>query len=377
MKSACPHLSASFFPSLLPEPLLPALLSTLLLTLAASSLQAQQITLDAAMSNRLGLVFQAVTAPDSGAGTRFAATVIASPQAVSEIHALHSGVLAGWQVQPGQEVTAGQLLAVLRSDDVLALQQDWVAAAAQAELAGKALARDQSLFADGIIAAQRLQASEREAQAASFAAGALSVQLENSGYGAAERAALRSNQPSPGHYLVKAPAAGTITHLRHVTGDLIAEGESILALTGGGLWISAEIPARLATRLSVGQSLQLADSNGTLRVQQFDKSVDVATQTLGLLAEFTTDSGLLPGQVVSVLLPPQSTGVLVPAEAVVRNGNDRVVYVRNTNGVEARSLTLQPLGADYLATTGLQAGEEVAVRGAAVLKGITLGLGGE
>jgi hypothetical protein len=40
-------------------------------------------------------------------------------------------------------------------------------------------------------------------------------------------------------------------------------------------------------------------------------------------------------------------------------------------------ITLQPLGADYLATTGVAAGEQVVVRGASVLKGITLGLGGE
>jgi hypothetical protein len=45
--------------------------------------------------------------------------------------------------------------------------------------------------------------------------------------------------------------------------------------------------------------------------------------------------------------------------------------------VESRVLDLQPFGSDYLAIAGIDAGAEVVVRGAALLKGIQLGLGGE
>jgi RND family efflux transporter MFP subunit len=322
-------------------------------------------------------VYQAVEAPDDGDGARFAATVIASPQAVSELHAVHAGVLEGWQVQPGQRVSAGQLLAVLRSDTLAAMQQQWVAAAAQAELTAQALVRDKALHADGIIATQRLQTTEREAAAAAFESQALAAQLTRSGYGTSERNALRSGSTAAGLYYVKAPGDGVVTHLRHVTGDLVAEGESVLALAGDSLWVTAEIPARLANLLSNGQALQLADHNAALTVRQLDQAVDPESQTLGLLAEFNATQTLLPGQVVTVVLPAQSAGVVVPADAVVRNGDERVVFVRSGDGVESRVLTLQPLGADYLAASGLAVGEQVVVRGASVLKGITLGLGGE
>ena len=98
---------------------------------------------------------------------------------------------------------------------------------------------------------------------------------------------------------------------------------------------------------------------------------------VGLAGRVQRPADLLPGQVVTVVLPAREVGVVIPAEAVVRNGDDRVVFVRNGDGVESRVITLQPLGADYLATTGVAAGEQVVVRGASVLKGITLGLGGE
>jgi len=205
----------------------------------------------------------------------------------------------------------------------------------------------------------------------------LAAQLSRSGYGNSERAALRSGKTTAGLYYVKAPADGVITHLRHVTGDLITAGESVLAITGDSLWVTAEIPARLASLVATGQPLQLADHNAALTVRQLDQSVDTTSQTLGLLAEFSGPQTLLPGQVVTVVLPAREVGVVIPAEAVVRNGDDRVVFVRNGDGVESRVITLQPLGADYLATTGVAAGEQVVVRGASVLKGITLGLGGE
>ncbi len=86
---------------------------------------------------------------------------------------------------------------------------------------------------------------------------------------------------------------------------------------------------------------------------------------------------MLPGQLVTLRLAAGSTGVLVPADAVVRTGDASIVYVRQPGGVEARTLQLRVHGSDYLAESGVSAGEEVVVRGAALLKGIQLGLGGE
>src|SRR5690606_15381310 len=134
---------------------------------------------------------------------------------------------------------------------------------------------------------------------------------------------------------------------------------------------------RLAARVQPGDTLRLADRDATLVVRQKDRSLAAGSQTIGILAEFTSAIELLPGQIVSLQLPPQADGIVVPADAVVHNGNATTVFVRVPDGVESRLLDLQPIGTDYLAIDGLTAGEEVVVRGAALLKGITLGLGGE
>jgi RND family efflux transporter MFP subunit len=344
----------------------------------AAPLVAQElIPLDAATVNRLGLVFMPVAAPDATSGARFPASVITSPRTEAQVHALHDGVLESWQVQAGQQVAAGELLAIVRSADVLGLQQDWVAAQAAEQNAAFALGRDENLFEQGVIAQQRLREAERQAREARFRLQALESALEQAGFSADERLALQSGGAELGRYRIKAPLAGVVAHLDYRVGDMIDAGAAVVAVTGGALWISAELPAALAARVSIGQTLHVADTGATLQVQQKEQALDAATQTVGVLAEFSAPVDLLPGQIVTLLLPPQAEGIVVPADAVVRNGADTVVYVKVAQGVESRVLELQALGPDYLATQGLAAGEEVVVRGASVIKGITLGLGGE
>jgi hypothetical protein len=107
--------------------------------------------------------------------------------------------------------------------------------------------------------------------------------------------------------------------------------------------------------------------------------IDSSNQTIELFAEFDAveDGGrrFTTGQIISVVLPPSREGVLISDRAVVHSGNVATVYVRGPSGVEARELTLRSVGAQYLAESGIAAGEMVAIQGAAVLKGIQLGLG--
>src|SRR5690606_6288599 len=78
---------------------------------------------------RLGIVFAPVKSGADGSGPRFPATVIASPEGVSAVTVLYSGVIERWLVAPGDPVRAGQPLATIRSPEALRLQQEWMAAA--------------------------------------------------------------------------------------------------------------------------------------------------------------------------------------------------------------------------------------------------------
>jgi cobalt-zinc-cadmium efflux system membrane fusion protein len=353
------------------------LLLGLLLALPPLAMAQEQLPLDAATQHRLGLSFIRLAAPDASGGAAVPARVSSSPAEQAAVLATHAGVLDSWLVAPGTTVAAGTLLGRLRSPELLALQQDWLAARAETALRSSALQRDRQLLEDGIIAAARLQVTEREAQAAQTAEQAAAAQLQAAGFDAAALAALASERRELGYQRIVAPHAGTVAHLNVLPGTAVSEGEPLVAVTGAALWVEAEVPARLAAALLPGQALRLDDSAAPLQLKQRDAAIDPARQTIGIRAEFQGESGLLPGQLVTLRLPPSAEGVLVPADAVVRNGTTTLVYVRNAQGVEARPLQLRVFGSDYLADSGIAVGEEVVIRGAALLKGIQLGLGGE
>lgn len=357
------------------------LIRPLLLSCALSgsglALAQELLPLDAATEHRLGLVFARLVSSDSAGGAALPARVISSPLEQAAVIATHGGVLENWVVQPGQQVDAGALLGRVRSSELLSQQQAWLDARAEEALRSSALRRDRQLLQDGVIAATRLQVTEREALAAQAALQAAEAQLRAAGFDSVALDALAKARTDLGYLRLLAPHAGTVAHLYVLPGTAVNAGAPMAAVTGSSLWLEAEIPARLAADLSAGQTLQVEGEATPLQLRQRDAAVDPATQTIGILAEFSTATGLLPGQLVTLRLPAGAAGVLVPSDAVVRNGDDTIVYVRQTQGVEARSLQLRVHGSDYLATSGVSAGEEVVVRGAALLKGIQLGLGGE
>src|SRR5690606_5277841 len=122
-----------------------------------------------------------VQALAADSGTTVSARVITSPQQADAIIARFAGVMEEWLVAPGDAVTAGAVLGRIRSTEVLDLQQRYLEADAALQQATTARTRDQQLFEDGVIAAQRVQQAEREYQAARATANALGEQLTQAG----------------------------------------------------------------------------------------------------------------------------------------------------------------------------------------------------
>lgn len=344
---------------------------------SAPGMAQQLLPLDEAAEHRLGLVFMRLAETGQQSGAVLPAMVISSPFQQSGLVALFDGVVTEWKVAPGEEVSAGSLLGLVRSPEVLALQQQWLTSLAQERQSSAQLTRDKQLFADGVIAEQRLQQTEREQRSATIAAQSAAAQLESAGFDSAARAALAGNQSDLGYYRLLATTSGRVAHLVRLPGDAVDAGAELVSINSSVLWVSAELPARSAASLVVGQSLQVQGQAAALTLRQKDQALDRQSQTVGILAEFAQAVDLLPGQVVDLVLPAPTQGVVIPADAVVRTGEQTAVYVKTSGGVESRVLDLQPFGSDYLAIAGIDAGAEVVVRGAALLKGIQLGLGGE
>jgi multidrug efflux pump subunit AcrA (membrane-fusion protein) len=340
-------------------------------------LRSQPLDLKPADIERLGIVFAPARPAEGASGPRFPATVISSPEAASILTAPHAGVIETWRVAPGATIRAGDELATLRSQDILHLQQEWMAAASAREGARFELDKDERLLAGGLISAQRLNQTRRAHEQAVFAEQAAAEPLRRVGFTDERLQAMRSRGEGLGRYFLLATADGVVTRRMGAAGDFVDANMPLIRLRADGTtWISMQVPARSAAALHAGQILKVSQSGERLVLRQKDFSVEGGSQTIGILAEFSGGTAYLPGQIIPVELPPPPGGILVAGTAVVHSGDETTVFVRTGAGIESRTLPLVPMGSDYLAQSGLAAGEEVVVRGAAVLKGIKAGLGG-
>ncbi|MCB1664954.1 MAG: efflux RND transporter periplasmic adaptor subunit [Pseudomonadales bacterium] len=359
----------------------PRLLSVLSLTLL-SAIQAtasaqEMIQISDEDIARMGVVFSPVALSGNNAGNRFPATVVNSPELATTLSPTVAGRIEQWHYQPGATVAAGAILATLRSQEILAQQNAWIEAVTALENAEFMLRKDQSLYDTGVISQQRLNQTRQQQAQAAFAERSARTQLQHAGFNNARLQALREQGQGLGFAYLLAPTATQLSQRLADTGSYIEAGTPLATLSSGEhRWVSLHVPARLAMDLQIGQGLTLADGAATLTLRQMDYAVDSSNQTIELMAEFDTDSSAMTGQLLSVVLPPARDGLLIPDRAVVHSGNETTVYVRTPNGVEARVLTLRSVGADYLAENGIREGEQVAIQGTAVLKGIQLGLGG-
>lgn len=359
------------------SPRLISLLSlTLLGTLHASANAQEMIRISDEDIARMGVVFNPVVRSGNDTGNRFPATVINSPDTATMLSSTVSGRIERWHVQAGGTVAAGAVLATIRSQEILAQQNDWIEAVTMLENANFLLSKDQTLFDTGVISQQRLNQTLQQQRQAAFTERSSRTQLQHAGFNDARLQALRDEGQGLGLAYLLAPASAQLSQRLANTGDYVEVGTPLASLSAGEhRWVSVHIPARLAVDLQLGQTLSLEDGT-SLTLRQMDYAVDSSNQTIELMAEFDSDFSAMPGQLLSVLLPSATGGLLVPDRAVVHSGNETTVYVRTPDGVEARMLDLRSIGADYLAESGIREGEQIAIQGTAILKGIQLGLGG-
>jgi len=151
----------------MPAPLR-SLLCILLLPLLAppANAAADLVRLTPEQVNRAGVVTTALADMKAGGAIRLPAQVVVPPSQMEVIAAPLPAMVGAVRTAYGETVKKGQILARLQGAQLLELQRDFANTQAQAGLAAENLRRDESLYADGIIAQGRLsatRAAERQA----------------------------------------------------------------------------------------------------------------------------------------------------------------------------------------------------------------------
>jgi len=354
------------------------LLSSLLVSEVSAQQAADAIELTQEDAIKLGVQFESVRSINDAMGIELPAQVIAPLDEGSHVYSLVDGVISDWRASSGDRVLEGEIIARIASNVAGDLQAQWLDADASLSAARLEASRSERLFENGVIAERRLQQVQLALAHAESREASNRRALEQLGFDASSIDRLAESKANLGYALLRAPREGLLVHRARSVGEPVAVGDKIAEFqSSSAKWVSVILPAALADTLGNSTKLSLMPTGETLTLRERDYSIDPLTQTIELYAEFDTEVNYPLGSLIDVFVLPSESGVLVPASAIVYTEGNNYVYVKTVNGVTPRQLDLIPIGRDYLVHSGLRAGEQIAVSGTALLKGMQLGLGGD
>ncbi len=283
----------------------------------------------------------------------FDAAGVAEPVERATLSTKLMGSVTSVAVQEGDRVRRGQVLARIDARDVDAkraqVEAGIVAAEAMYNDAVTQAARFRALYADS--AATRYQLDQVETGLARAEAGLRTAQ------------AARSELDAVGSYAsVTAPFAGVITARYMDPGAFAAPGAPVVEVQDASrLRISVSVPPRVAQGLRRGQKL-----DATIEQQPASATVEGVVPAQGggvytVNALVANPAGaFLPGSAATLAIPDgKRTAILVPATALVREGDLVGVRVRTGTASELRWIRIAAprAGGVVEVLSGLRAGD--------------------
>jgi len=347
---------------------------------AVSSVPAEQAEASATLSmpdsflTTMGIELEPVTRGNLSAEIQAPATVSPGLNGQAVVGVRAAGTLVQLNKRLGDQVSAGEVLALVQSRDAAAMAAERTTAESKVELARSILKREQSLFEQKVTPRQDLEAAQAalaaaEAEAARARSTATAAGLTNDGHSLA----------------LVSPIAGRITSANVALGAYVEPGMELFRVADPRfVLIEAAVPAADAKRVNIGDVAKVTTASGT----SLDAVVNSVTPTLDAQTRSATVTLSLtsaqpppaPGEFVQVRIETQANdanGLIVPDGAVQSIGGRDVVFVR-TEGkfrlapvvVGARS------GGRASILSGLKPGDVIAAQNAFLLKA-ELGKGAE
>lgn len=194
---------------------------------------------------------------------------------------------------------------------------------------------------------------------------------------------------NPGRYALRAPISGRVLE-KHITrGEQVAEEDNLYTIADlDSVWVfgrvyERDIPAIAGDARAEFTVRSYPGRTFAGRVSWIADTIDETTRTLPIRLEVDNeDRALKPGMFarITVSLDKRRVGILLPADAVLENGGQRIVFVPEGSGrFEVRQVSVGAVTRTHVEIlSGLEAGERVVTRGAFQLKAsmVTSALGG-
>lgn len=318
---------------------------------------------------------EVVKAVERPGGARLAAVASISYDATkrAEVNARSPGVVRALKADVGTKVRAGAPLAVVESAEVGADRSRLRAASSRVEIAEAHYRREQELSAKGISARKDVLAAQQEWEAAKAEAATASASLGVIGGGGA----------GTSNYVLVAPIAGTVTRRQATVGRMVDLEEVLFEIVDtSSMWAEIDIPETELARITVGQAVSLVVDGAGERahpatIDYVAPEIDPRTRTAKARAALANPDGALRANMfgrAEIALGAARASVMVPRAAVQRVKDVALCFVRaGASEFEARRVQVGVTEGDHVEILkGLRAGEDVVAEGSFLLKTETL-----
>lgn len=328
---------------------------------------------------KAGVVVQTPEVQQMEDGVGCFAEITFNQNKLAKITSLVAGVVKAVEVDLGNQVDQGDLLATVTSETIGEAQGAYLRAVTEEELRRKVFERERDLLAQRISSEREYQEAEAAHQASAAAVRQARQRLLVLGFDESQVASLVDQESMPGVLELRAPFGGEIVERTAVQGAVIDIADVLFTLADTSvLWGMVNIPESQLSRVHPGQDVKLTVESlpghmfpGTLT--WISASVDKRTRMAQGRVEVTNAGGRLKAQMFAharISTSKSDQAVVVPVSAVQNVTGTPVVFVRTSiNLFEARPVTLGAKQDGQIEiASGLRPDEPVVVAGGFALK---------
>ncbi len=291
--------------------------------------------------------------------TRFLGEVRVNEERLAHVVPPVPGVVREVSVRIGDDVRAGQLLAVLASRELAEARAQYLGARGRRELAVISYEREKELWEREILAEQSYLDARQALSEADIEFQTAEQTLHALGVNDDELDTLTASHEAGAltRHELRAPIGGTVIELHLVLGETVGEDSDVLAIADlGTVWIDLDVPQSDLGSIREGQATALA-------------RVEIPN----------TNGQWRPGLFVTAYAASEQLEVpiMIPKDAVQSLEGETVVFIPDGDAFESVPVVLgRTNGTHVEIETGLGQGEQYVAEGAFALKAevVTSGL---
>jgi RND family efflux transporter MFP subunit len=276
------------------------------------------------------------------------------------------GKIVERQVNIGDEVKVGQIIARLDDKDLILSENSAKAAVLSARsrlaVARDALGRAEKLQPKGYTPEAVVDQRKLEADAAQAALEAAEAQA-------------RQAANSSSYAALTADKAGVVTRVLAEAGQVVAAGAPVIAVANAGeMEVAFSVPEQDVTQLAIGQDAELEvwadrDIKTSGKIREIARQADPASRTYAVriaISNPPADSRLGMTVTATVRMRPAAPHISLPLAALTQVNGHSAVYVadRASQVVSSRQVEVGGVSADSVKiVSGLNAGDVVVTGG--------------